>query len=81
MQLYAIYDIATRQFGQVIMEHNDATAERAVKTELMNRESMLAKHPQDYELWRLATYQQESGEVVADKERIARVIDYANAAN
>lgn len=75
----AIRDTAAQLFGQPFFVRHNAQAVRSF-TDEVNRahdENTYYKHPQDYELWQIATYDEESGTFEAKPERLTRAADVA----
>lgn len=70
INLYSIRDIKN-DYNTPFAAANDKTAERMYKAELSNKDSMIAKFPADFELWRLATMNTDNGYIEANKEQIA----------
>lgn len=75
MILTAVYDRATEAYGAIMTNHNRGQAIRAFRDECNSKESMLNKHPSDYELYQLAHYDQNLGEITPDHDLLARAED------
>lgn len=58
--LYAIRD-AKVGFLSITVEQNDAVALRNFEHAKLNTQSLMFSHPADYELFRLGTYDSETG--------------------
>lgn len=72
MKLYSIYDRGSESYNQLFQQPTDAAAIRIIKNEMAQGDSMLAKHATDFELWRLAEFNQETGAITESKERVVR---------
>lgn len=57
--MFTIYDSKAEAYHQPFFETTDATAVRAIKEAMRN--SILGKYPEDYTLYRLATFDDEEG--------------------
>ncbi|QXP08521.1 MAG: nonstructural protein [Arizlama microvirus] len=71
--LCTIRDAAIDAFGPVLEVRAQGEALRMFKDECNNPESRIYKHPEDYELYKIAMYDDMTGEVQGMKpERLAR---------
>lgn len=78
MKVYAIYDRAVEAYGQPFFVKSQGQAVRSFKDECENKESQFNKHPNDYDLYHIGEYNEETGELQAKMpERVARATDYA----
>ena len=77
--LAALYDRATEAFAPVMTVHTRAEATRSFRKECSNPSSPLNQNPTDYELFVVGTYDEETGEITPDRERIARAEDHTGA--
>lgn len=77
MKLHAIAvrDTATESFSRPFFVNHPAQAVRSFSDEVNNKESELGKHPGDYELWELASWDDVSGAFTDNPERLARASD------
>lgn len=76
MKIYGIYDRAIESFaGAPFFQPTNAAAMRAIKAEAQREGSQLNSNPTDFELHALGTFNEENGEIVAGRERVARVED------
>lgn len=77
MKIYAIKDVAIEAFGQPIFVRAQGQAVRSFMDECKNPESQLNKHPNDYELYYIGEYQDETGTIMGvTPERINRATDF-----
>lgn len=77
MKIYAIKDIAIEAFGQPIFVRAQGQAVRSFMDECKNPESQLNKYPNDYELYYIGEYQDETGTIMGvTPERINRATDF-----
>lgn len=75
--LYTIRDEATEGYGQILQTRAQGEAVRMFMDEATNKESRINKHPNDFALYKLGTYDDQTGEITAQKpERIARATDF-----
>lgn len=63
--VFCVYDVKAEVFGMPIFQRTKGEALRTFETEVNRPESMLNKHPEDYSLFLVGTYNQETGELVA----------------
>lgn len=74
--LVALYDRAIEGYGPIMTVHTRGEAIRSFKKEAETQGSNINAHPTDYELWQVGTYDDETGHITAQPERIARAEDY-----
>lgn len=62
---YPIYAIRDSKVGFMTptVDQNDASAARNFEHAVMNSASLMNSHPGDYELYRIGTYETDSGEI------------------
>lgn len=77
--LVAIKDLAVDTFGPVLEVRTEAEAKRMFKNEVKNPESRIARNPEDYELWVIASYNDADGAIAASLVKIARASEEAGA--
>lgn len=77
-----VFDRALGAFGRPFFAAARGVAVRGFGDEVNNPQSEFSKHPSDYELWELATWDDQSGEfsMVKAKERICRAADLVKEA-
>lgn len=73
--LVAVYDTATETYGRPFPVNHPAQAMRSFQDEVNNAQSEIAKHPSDYELWQVGTFDDVSGSLEASLLRLARASD------
>lgn len=79
LQIYTIQDLKVGTHQVPFFSHTDETAKRLVLAESMNHDSMLAKFPADYVLYRHGTYDDIGMFFVADPMvAVCNVIDLLN---
>ena len=61
--IYAVRDVKADAFMQIMSFANDAVASREFGNVVQNKESYLARHPEDYALYRLGSCDETSGEL------------------
>jgi hypothetical protein len=62
--IYTIKDAIAGIYLHPIFERNDASAVRALREALANREHTFAKNPNDYTLYAIGTWDEETGEIL-----------------
>lgn len=60
-KIYAVYDHKAEAFLQPFFAKNDAVAERMFSAAVMDDEHQFCKHAEDYTLWTLGVFDEESG--------------------
>lgn len=75
---YAVYDFKARQYAAPFFFLNDAQAIRAFGDVVNDRTTTLAKHPEDYALYRIGAFDTGIGKLIAVVEPIhlARATDF-----
>ena len=81
-KIYAVRDNAIEAFGQPIFVEAQGQAVRSFIDEANNPESMLNKHPEDFDLYHIGEYNKQTGAIMGvTPERIARAIDHIKTTN
>lgn len=62
-KLVCVRDAKTEVFGQPIMVQNLAEAERLYSDFSSDRDSLVGKHPEDFALWCIGSYDVLTGEI------------------
>lgn len=70
MNFYSIFDKATNAYNPPFLQPTDGAAVRVIKNEMAQQDSMLGKHPHDFELWRLGKFDKDTGEINPTRERV-----------
>lgn len=68
MKLYSIFDKQTATYNAPFAQPTHGAAERAVKGEVNNQESMLGKYSSDYELWFVGWFEESTGELYVPEQ-------------
>lgn len=62
MNVYSLFDRKLRQYGQLVLERNDFGVQRSLHDGVLAQpESLLGKHPEDFDLYQLGEFDPESG--------------------
>jgi len=72
MKIYSVYDIVAGAYLPVFQMDNDGLALRAFKDAVNNPESAFYNHPNDYQLERIAEFDQVKGLIEESNELIAK---------
>ena len=68
LSMYAIWDSAAEYYSRPILLNNDEVALRSCHEWMMDADSHIRKSPQDYTLFNIGTYDDETAQIVpADK--------------
>lgn len=68
IQYFAIYDKKANSFGQLFPSHTFGTAERSFKESMMNPDSPHGKYPDDFALYHILDYEDDTGIVIDSYE-------------
>jgi len=73
IRIYSIYDKAAQYYNRPFYAHNDAVALRSFRALRLDYESEIHRHPEDFSLFYLGTFDDSSGLFVWDDTKcIAR---------
>lgn len=77
-KIYAVKDLAIEAFGNPIFVRHQGQAIRGFQDECKNPESMMNRHPGDYELYYIGEYDDTTATITpaTNIERVARASDY-----
>lgn len=67
MKLFSVFDKKTGIYNQPFSQPTPGAAERVIRNELGNPDSMLSKYPADFELYQVADMNEQTGEVTPAK--------------
>lgn len=65
-KIFAVYDKAAEAFLTPFFLHKDAMAQRSFEIQTRDPSSMISKAPQDYALFRLGEYDDETAAIVLE---------------
>lgn len=65
--IVAVYDSAMEAYGRPIFTASQGVALRSFKEEIVNPESQMSRHPEDYSLWYLGEYNETDGSFRSSK--------------
>lgn len=63
LNIYSIYDLQIRAYSQPYYSHTNGSALRAFSDHVNDPQSQPNKHPEDYQLFHLGTFNDETGEL------------------
>jgi len=61
---YTIYDVCSGVYDRPFYMHSDASAVRSFRDQVENPESYIGKHPEDFTLMSVGTWEDSEGELV-----------------
>lgn len=70
MNIYAIKDHAIEAFNRPFFLPADGSAIRAFQDEINNEQGELYKHPEDYELYKIGIYNEQTAEIGPQKPQL-----------
>lgn len=62
LNVYAVRDLKAGLFGALFCSMNDATMQREISQAIRNPEHPWSLYPDDYQVFNMGTYDQETGE-------------------
>lgn len=68
LSLVALKDRATDNFGKIITVRTTGEAVRSLSDEVRNNESAISKHPEDYDLYLVGYFNEDTGQIHAPEE-------------
>lgn len=66
LSVYSIYDVAAGAYARPFFMQSDAAAQRAFGDEVVNPESNIGAHPEDYSLFRVGYWDDNKGKLVGE---------------
>lgn len=80
IRIYSIYDSAAATFGQPFFLTTDGIAKRSFQEAVDNKTGALAKHPEDYTLFRIGHYNDDNAEIGSTPpKKIITALEVVNA--
>lgn len=71
MNVYSLFDRKLKLYGQLVLERNDYSVQRALVDGIrVSPDTLLGKHPEDFDLLQVGTFDEESG-LLQDGERFS----------
>lgn len=61
--IYTIYDIASVHYMRIFQARADGEVKRAFMDMALNKDHEIGAHPEHYSLWRIGTFDDNSGEL------------------
>lgn len=68
-QVIAVKDVKAGHYAKPVAVPTDAVGVRAFADAVNDSSSEYFKHPEDYEIWNIGTYDDNTGELVASQPR------------
>lgn len=69
MNLYSVFDRQTLAYAQPFTQPTHGAAERVLRNEVNNDQSMLNKYSSDYELWYIGAFDERTGQLQTETEK------------
>lgn len=63
LKIYALRDIRTEAFNRPMFLQNEAVLDRSIRDAMQDENSLLCSHPEDYQLFELGEYDEETGQI------------------
>jgi len=78
LNVYSIFDIKAKVYGNPFYMSHNGEAQRAFGDLVKDQQSTVSKHPEDYQLFKLATFDNVSGKFtpINPVEFMAHATDY-----
>lgn len=82
MRIYSIYDTKAEHYGNPVFIRTDAEARRMFSQIAGDTETEIGKHPEDFLLYRLGTWDAEKGNITTEAGTcIAKAIEFTKKEN
>lgn len=65
-KIFAVYDDKAQTYNSPLFLNTDGEALRALSDEVNNPESLIHKHPDDFRLYRLGSYDSDTGAITPE---------------
>ena len=65
--IYSIYDSKMTAYNTPFFSHNNQTALRSFEEAVNDENTTINKHPDDYSLWHIGYFNEDSGEIIPEK--------------
>lgn len=73
--VYSLFDRKLKVYGALVQERNDFAIQRTLADGVReNAESLLGKHPEDFDLFQVGVFNEESGLLMTDAPFIPRLV-------
>lgn len=67
MYVYSLFDRKLKLFGQLVLERNDFAVQRSLVDGLAGApDSLMAKHPEDFDLYHVGMFDDEAGKLTGE---------------
>lgn len=64
MNIYSLFDRKLKLFGQLVLDRTDFAVQRGVVDALQSSpDTLIAKHPEDFDLYHVGSFDDETGKV------------------
>lgn len=75
MNVYSLFDRKLRQYGALMVERNDFGVQRGLADGVRgNPEALISKHPEDFDLYEVGVFDEESGLLREASTAIPRLV-------
>ena len=76
LKIYALRDVRTQAYMRPMFLQNDAVLDRSVRDAMLDENSLLCSHPEDYQVFRLGEYDDNTGKITpCDPTHMFNVVD------
>ena len=77
MKFYSVYDVKVQTYSDPFLQPTDAAAFRVFEATVKNPKTLLGQNPEDFGLWRLGEFDQETGKLIPETPiEVARALDF-----
>lgn len=73
LEIYSVYDTVSKSFTQPFYQVNEGVARRNIAAAVNNKEHNFNVAPGDYELYRVGKFDDQTGKMDPEHERIANL--------
>lgn len=75
MNVYSLLDRKLKLYGQLVQERNDYSVQRTLVDGMRaSPDSLIGKHPEDFDLYQVGTFNEESGLLDENERGIPRLV-------
>lgn len=67
MNIYSLFDRKLKEFGNLLLANNDQSIRRSARDGIPGSGTMMEKHPADFEIRLLGTFDMDTGQIVPEE--------------
>lgn len=74
LTMVSVYDTVSQKFGSPVTIDNDASAIRAFRDMVSNKNTVIGQHPADFVLYKVGYFNADSGEIYSKFDKEADIL-------